>query len=136
MAGNRGSRQITNRFQGYGNDAQPGPPNWSSDGEPSTGLWRKRISEYWQLVLAVQAQRQAVVDTRALISGERRGDSPHHELSGLYLIPSPPSSHQLRQLLYSRLRLCVLRAQMLLLDESAGHHRNSRHAGVHYKHIP
>jgi len=95
-------------------------------------LWRRRMSECWQL----KFNAKTVIDTRALISGERRGDSPHHELSGLYLISSPPSSHPLRQLLYSRLRLCVLRAQMSLLDESTRHHRNSRHAGVHYKHIP
>lgn len=118
-------------FKDMGTMRSPNRRTGSVVGDPLLAMAEEDIR-----ILAAQAQSQAVVDTRALISGERRGDSPHHELSGLYLIPSPPSSHPLRQLLYSRLRLCVLRAQMSLLDERARHHRNSRYAGVHYKHIP
>ena len=96
-------------------------------------LWPGRIFEYWQLKLN---PNPAVLDTRALMLGERGGEGPCHELSGLQSVQSPPSIRPLRQLVYSRLRLRVLCSQMSLLDESTRRHRNTRHAGVHYKHIP
>jgi hypothetical protein len=102
-------------------------------------------SQFWHSILSIASPIisrrytffMAICNSRDLpILGCRQSDSPRCELFGRYLILSLVSSHPLRHLLDSRLRLCVLCAQMSMLDKGTRHQCNCRYAGVHYKHIP